>query len=625
MVAGPDPLFGPGLRIAHEKDRDTAGGGLAALWRLPVLVGMTARLGWRADRWGLLAVAAGQLASAAATTVTYLTTQRLLTGMFSAGPAGRKVEMLTSVLVVMVVAMMVRGLSGALTTGASGRLGPRISRSAHTALLERAAEVELARMEDPAFHNLLLAAQRGADATRRVTERVVGLSGGLMAIVAAVAVLATMDALLVPLLLLTLVPQAWGMARTVGARHASITRWMELTRQLDQLSMLLTHRESAEEVRVHRMGRFLLHHYRRLAMHSEQEQARLARREACIKMIAGAVSGAAGAYAYGLLAFLVATGRMSFAVAGTAAFAIRSSSMSLTSLVMQTQTIHEDAMYIADWRRACTRADESAIPSPGARLPGDPEVISTHRLCFTYPGARRPALDGVDVRVRRGEVVAFVGENGSGKSTLAKLLAGLYVPSEGAVLWDGVPTNLVDRRDLFDRISLVSQDFVQWPFTARMNVAVGRADRPLDERLLRRAAAAMGAEPVVARLDDGWDTLLAREFWGGTNLSGGQWQRLGLARAWYRDAPVLVVDEPTSALDPTAEIEIFDRIMELAGRGRTVILITHRLASVARADRIYVLDGGVVVEQGTHDRLLRSDGVYAAMYRAQAAQYEAAG
>jgi ATP-binding cassette subfamily B protein len=267
-------------------------------------------------------------------------------------------------------------------------------------------------------------------------------------------------------------------------------------------------------------------------------------------------------------------------------------------------------------------AGKVAIPSTGSYLPASPSFIATHGLHFTYPNSRTPALNGVDVSIRQGEVVAFVGENGSGKSTLAKLLTGLYLPADGLVLWDGVPTAQIDRNRVYDQVALVSQDFVQWPFTARMNVTVGRPERPPDEFRLRQAVTATGADAVIARLEKGWDALLAREFWGGTNLSGGQWQRLGLARAWYRDAPVLVVDEPTSALDPSAEIEIFNRIVEQARDGRTVILITHRLASVARADHIYVLDAGAVIQHGTHDELMRTGGAYADMYRLQAAQYE---
>lgn len=254
-------------------------------------------------------------------------------------------------------------------------------------------------------------------------------------------------------------------------------------------------------------------------------------------------------------------------------------------------------------------------------LPAGPVEIRADALTFAYPGQSRLALDRVDVLIRPGEIVAFVGANGSGKSTMAKLLSGLYLPTAGQVSWGGVPIERLRRREVFDSVALVAQDFARWPATAHVNVTLGRPEDAGDRERLWRASVASGSDAVVAALPDGWETLLAREFMGGTELSGGQWQRIGLGRAWFRDAPVVVFDEPTSALDPRAEIEIFEQVAGLATAGRTVILVTHRLASVSRADRIYVFDAGRVVEHGRHAELMRADGPYASMYRLQAAQY----
>ncbi|GAA3075814.1 ABC transporter ATP-binding protein [Streptosporangium carneum] len=620
-TAETDPLFGQGLRLPHEHGAASGAGTGATLRRIPSVVGTTLRLGYRADPAALAAVATSQLVMGLATSATYLTTQRLLTGLFSAAPAQAKLHALAPVAVFMVGAMAVRGVCDAVAVAASGRLGPRVAELANTTLLERVVAVELVTTESPDFHNRLSAARQGAEATRRMTERAVGLSGGLVSIVAALSVLLALNPILVPLLLLALVPKAWSIARTVGARHASMKRWMDMSRQLDVLSQLMTSRESAEEIRAHRVGPFLLSHYRRLSARSAQEQARLAGQEARTRSVAGGVGGLAALATYGALLLLVINDQMAFATAGTAAFAIRSSMMTLTSFVMQFQQLYQDGLLTVEWRDACVRAEAEAIPAGGR--PPAPRVgtIATRGLRFTYPGARTPALDGVDVDIRRGEVVALVGENGSGKSTLARLLTGLYLPSGGTVLWDGVPTGELDRDALFDQVALVSQDFVQWPFTAETNIVIGRPERAVDRRWLAYALRSTGADAVLSRLDDGMGTLLAREFWGGVNLSNGQWQRLGLARAWYRHAPVLVVDEPTSALDPAAEIETFNRITELTGHGTTVILISHQLALVARADRIYVLDAGRVVERGTHAELMEADGGYAATYRLQAEQF----
>jgi ATP-binding cassette subfamily B protein len=620
-----DPLFGSGLRPAHEQEGTAESPTLRSIRRLPRLLALTVRLGWQADRRALAAVIAGQVVMGAATAVNLLVTQRLLAGMFGAGSAQGRLHALAPIAAVLVGALAVRGACDALATAASGRLGPKIARTANMRLLGRAVSVELAAIEDPAFQNMLASGRRGADATQQVTEQVVAMSMGLVSITGSVVALLVVDPRLLPLLIVILAPRAWSVARMAGARHASMKRWMELTRQLDMLSSLMTQREAAEEIRVHGAGNFLLSHYRRLSGRAEREQARLGRQEARTEVLAGVVSGLASTITYGLLVVLTVSGHMTVAVAGTAVFAIRSSAMSLFALVMRFQQLYQDGLLIDEWDTACEQTAGRSIPRGGVAPARSPAVITARGLRFRYPGSRRMALDGVDIEIRRGQVVALVGANGSGKSTLARLLTGLYLPSDGTVSWDGVPTDRIDRTLLFDRIALVSQDFVRWPFTARANLAIGRPDEVTSPTRLRHAARATGAAEVLDGLDSGWGTLLAREFWGGTNLSGGQWQRLGLARAWYRDAPILVTDEPTSALDPVAEIEIFHRITETTGDDRTVILIAHRLASVSRADYIYVLDAGRVREQGTHAQLVRMNGLYAEMYSLQAGQFEAGG
>jgi ATP-binding cassette subfamily B protein len=228
----------------------------------------------------------------------------------------------------------------------------------------------------------------------------------------------------------------------------------------------------------------------------------------------------------------------------------------------------------------------------------------------------------VTVELRRGEVVALVGENGSGKSTLAKVIAGLYEPDEGRVTWDGVDLAGVDPASVREHIAIILQSYTQWPMSARLNIGVGRVRRLALEGpdSVVAAAQATGADEVIAELPRGYDTLLAREYNAGHDLSGGQWQRIACARAVYRDAPILIADEPSAALDAKAEHQLFSLVRALAD-GRTVLLITHRLASVRTADRIYVFEQGRVVDQGNHEELLARGGLYADMFTLQARQY----
>ena len=226
--------------------------------------------------------------------------------------------------------------------------------------------------------------------------------------------------------------------------------------------------------------------------------------------------------------------------------------------------------------------------------------------------------------LRRGEVIALVGENGSGKSTLAKLITGLYLPERGRVTWDGVDTAEVRAGELHERVAVVLQEPVRWPMTAENNVRIGRLSRP-DPGSAHRDAAARdsGADTVVADLETGWATVLSREFQTGRDLSGGQWQRLSVARGLYRDAPVVIADEPTAALDARAEQAVFGTLHGRTGAGaeRITVLVTHRLANVRFADQILVLERGRIIERGRHDELMALRGTYFELFTLQARAY----
>jgi len=279
---------------------------------------------------------------------------------------------------------------------------------------------------------------------------------------------------------------------------------------------------------------------------------------------------------------------------------------------------YEEGLYFSDYLAFCADA-AGRIPPPGVlTAPEAFERITVAGVTFTYPGGKEPALREVSVEIGRGEVVALVGENGSGKTTLAKVLAGLYRPESGAVRWDQTPVADVDPERLREQIAVIAQDHANWPLTVRHNITMGR---PADPDLLASATAVAGADTVIKSLARGYDTLLDRQFKDGAELSGGQWQRIAVARGVYRSAPLLIMDEPTAALDARAEHALFSSIPRQAEQ-RSVLLITHRLASVRHADRIYVLNAGRVVEQGTHAELMARAGQYAELYTLQASQYE---
>ena len=241
---------------------------------------------------------------------------------------------------------------------------------------------------------------------------------------------------------------------------------------------------------------------------------------------------------------------------------------------------------------------------------------------YTYPGATVPSLHGVDLVLRRGEVLALVGENGSGKTTLSKVLAGLLPPSEGSILWDGEPLDGPGSAARRSGTAVLFQDFLHYELSVRDNLALARPGHHPEEDL--RSAADRAGARFIDQLPQGWETWLSPRFPGGVDLSGGQWQRIALARALLRDAPFVVLDEPTAALDPRAEAALFDTVRDLL-KGRTVVLVTHRFGSARSADRIAVLHEGRVVELGSHDELMRLGGRYAELFELQAAAFAADG
>ncbi|MFF3486141.1 ABC transporter ATP-binding protein [Streptomyces sp. NPDC002701] len=596
----------------------------AMVTRLPALLSASFRLAWQADRPAARTVLAAEVGRGLAQAVSLLAVNSVLGRLLGGGQVADRlrdaVPALVTVAVVMLLAALLRGAS----TYATGRLEPKVERVATELYLERAAAVELAAIEDEAFHKLLDTAQWGASSARRMIPIATRVVNAGISLVAAAGVLTVLHPALLPLLVTMTLPSAWSALSIARRRYASYHVWVQHVRASRLIGNLLTEPGAAPEIRVHGIGPFLLRHYRAMSESAETEQTRLARLEARTGLIAAAWTGVAVVATYATLGGLLLAGAMSLSVAGTAVIAIRTGSANLNTLVLEVNTLHEEALFVGDLQRLYVEAAERAIPVGGAALPERPREIRFEDVTFTYPGsAARPALSDLTLSLPLGKIVALVGENGSGKTTLVKLLAGLYAPQRGRILWDDVDAATADRHLLAERIAMVAQDFKRWPFTARVNVAIGRASAPLTDERLGESLREAGAEDVVADLPRGLDTLLARMFTGGHELSGGQWQRLGIARAAYRRGAILVVDEPTAALDARAELEVFEKIRSLAGTGQTVILITHRLASVRHADLVHVLDQGRLVESGTPDELLSSGGVFAELYGLQAGQFAA--
>lgn len=596
----------------------------AMVTRLPTLLRSSFELAWQADRQAARIVLAAEIGRGMAQAVSLLAVNSVLGRLITGGAIEDRLRGAVPALVAMAVVMLFGTLLRAASTYATGRLEPKVERVATELYLERAAAVELAAIEDHAFHKLLDTAQYGASSARRMISYATRVVNAVISLIAAASVLTVLHPALLPLLATMTLPSAWSALTNARRRYESFHIWVQHARAGHLISELLTEPAAAPEIRVHGVGPFLLRHFRAMSEAAEAEQTRLARLAARTGLIASAWTGLATMATYATLGGLLLSGAMALSVAGTAVIAIRTGSSSLDSLVLEINALHEEALFVGDLQKLYVEAAERAIPVGGDPLPEQPREIRFENVTFSYPGeSARPALADVTLTVPLGGIVALVGENGSGKTTLIKLLAGLYTPDAGRIMWDDVDAATADRHQLAERVAMLAQDFKRWPFTARVNVAVGRSSAPLTEERMATSLAEAGAEDVVENLPRGLDTLLARNFSGGHELSGGQWQRLGIARAAYRRGRILVVDEPTAALDARAELEVFEKIRALASAGQTVILITHRLASVRHADLVHVLDRGRLAESGTPEELLASGGIYAELYSLQAEQFRA--
>ncbi|RLU82052.1 ABC transporter ATP-binding protein [Streptomyces griseocarneus] len=616
----PEGVVIPRYTVSAERHDDA----LDAPWwtiarHLPRLAAIAIRLAWQAAPRAVALTCTLQLLSGAVTAIGLYATTSALAPLLASGPTGARVRDALPALAVVTLAACARSVVAALTVATTARIGPRVDGIAETRYLEATTKVPLAAYDDPAWCDQSEAASRAAKDVHLMVEAITTVSTAVLSVLAAAGVLAHLHPVLLPLMLLAVLPRGWAAVRAARAAYVTDRHVLADRRLRHSVIFETSSRNNALEVRAYLLRDWLLGRFRDVAARLEDAAAHVGATTARYQLIGDAVAGTTTAGVYLTLLWLTATGRIPPAAAGTAVIAVQTSQRLLVGLVQGANTSYKTGLYLGDWddflRDAETR---TADATPRAALPKRLSVIEAKEVTFSYPGSELPALDRVSVRVRRGEVLAVVGANGSGKSTLAKILAGLYTPTAGAVHWDGVNLADADPEETWRKLAMLPQDFACWPVTARENITLGQN---ADDEAVMTAARAAGADTVIDALPNGLDTNLAPSWWGGRDLSGGQWQRIAGARAFYRhDADLLICDEPTAALDPRSEEAVYDRIRSLS-QGRSVVLITHRLGSTRNADHIVVLDGGRVIEEGTHDSLMELDGEYAGMYRTQAQAY----
>jgi ATP-binding cassette subfamily B protein len=590
--------------------------------QLPKLVLGAVKLVWEAARRELIMATGLQVLASVGLAVQVLVGRALLSTFLRVGHGASGTSVIGP-LIALAVATAVIALSNTGSTELQRILGEIVARFALGRVLDVSVAADLLAFETPAFHDRLQRAQVNAAARPlQMTNGLVNIVGSLFGVAGVGAALLFIQPLFFLIVVGAYIP-VW--LATTKASRASYRRYLELIendRKRSYIQSVLTRKEEAKEIRTFDLGNFFRSRWDDLYAWRIAKLRQVMRKRIKMGVLGGIAMSALVAGAVGFLVLLVASHRLSLAGAGAAAAAIVLLGTQLQGVATGAGQLFESSLFIEDFNSFVRSMPLMVTHSKGggAVPPARFEVLRAENLTFTYPSRHAPSLRGASIEVRAGEVVALVGENGSGKTTLAKTLAGLYRPDSGRILWDGIDTATFDPHLWRDRVAVLFQDFVQYMLTARENVGVGRWQRFSDTAGIEEASRRAGMQDLISGLVDGYDTLLGPEFFGGVNISGGQWQRVALARAFFRDAPFVILDEPTAALDPRSEAQLFANIRELF-ENRATLLISHRFSSVRSADRIYVLANGQVVEGGTHNALMRLGGLYAELFTLQAAAY----
>jgi len=517
----------------------------------------------------------------------------------------------------------------AVTTGILSRavdyfdnlLADRYTHHVSVEVMRKAASLDVTVYEDPVFYDRLERARVQATDRLAMIQQMGRLIQQTVTAAAFSAVLIRYSPFLLLLLVGGILPAFLGESHFAFLTYAKNFRQTPLRRQMDYLRQVGGSKEAAKELRLFNLSDYLTNRFTALSLSIYHENVALNRR----RLFWGgllAIIGQLGYYgAYGYSIYRTIQGRYSIGDLTLITTAIMQAMSNIQQAFSTASGVADQALFLTDLlaffeMKPRVESKVGGIPAPRPIQRG----FEFRNVSFSYPGSTRRVLSNFSFTLRCGERVALIGENGQGKTTVVKLITRLYDPTEGQILLDGIDLREYDLADLHSEIGVIFQDFMRYEMTARENIEVGRIEVEHTLEELEYAAEKSLASEVIAKLHGGFNQMLGRRFEGGVDLSGGEWQKLALARAYLRDAQLLILDEPTAALDARSELEVFQRFAELTD-GKMALLISHRFSTVRMADRIVVLEAGKLVEEGNHSQLIALGGRYAAMFEMQAASY----
>ena len=504
---------------------------------------------------------------------------------------------------------------------ADSLLGDRFTNRISVRLIEHATQLDLASFEDPVFYDKLERARRQTTGRIGLLAAVLNVAQDTLSLISLSAGLIVFSPWLMVLLVAAVIPAFLGETHFTTLAYSVLYRWTPQRRLLDYLRMLGASNQSAKEVKIFGLGTHLAERYHEVSDRIYEDNKKVAVKRASVGFLLNLVStgGYYGAYAVVLIRTLA--GAISIGMFTFLTGAFSRSRMYIEKILQSFTDISDQALYLKDLFEFFEM--EPSIRSVGGALPAPRPIRSGfefRNVAFAYPGSSTRVVENINFRLETEEKIALIGENGTGKTTLVKLMARLYDPTAGQILLDGVDLREYDVGDLRKEIGVIFQDYMRYELLAKENIGFGKIEDLADQARIELAAHKSMAFQVIGKLPNGYDQMIGRRFEGGVDLSGGEWQKFALARAYMRDAQLLILDEPTATLDARAEYEVFRRFAELT-KGRMAVLISHRFSTVRMADRILVLQGGRIREQGTHKHLVALGGQYAELFELQAAGY----